>query len=320
MTTKAEILPTFYIHNLTYGVLVSVLFTIPRFYCHCMPYIIFCSQPISREPKEQCVQKEIQYTLSTIYPSQMYLAALWHFYVMWHMCMLCKWTKDRAQTVTLVLKLWKSLMVIAKHSSEDAVASTSSVIALLSIMQAFLSAWNPLCSVLHSSHRPCGQGKLIFAVTGQNIPVLPASSPMGLTPLSADLWVGVCSSLYSGSYSNKISFLTGVTDLCMSAWVLHIPKLVKAAFQKHSSNSFLATSSACINQCGALLWAKYVPCQWLIIATCSSLNVLECLIRPLFIVCVLDVVCRAFYKQSMVQSEVRKLVHLQWRCYSTFFP
>ena len=28
---------------------------------------------------------------------------------------------------------------------------------------------------------------------------------------------------------------------------------------------------------------------------------------PTVIVCVLDVVCRAFYKQSMVQSEVRKL-------------
>ena len=40
----------------------------------------------------------------------------------------------------------------------------------------------------------------------------------------------------------------------------------------------------------------------------------------LFTVCVLDVVCRAFYKQSMVQSEVRKLcVHPTWFIYSEDF-
>ena len=63
-------------------------------------------------------------------------------------------------------------------------------------------------------------------------------------------------------------------------------------------------------------------CSYFRIIVISESSSNSSTIYCLFIVCVLDVVCRAFYKQSMVQSEGRKLdVHPTWfiRFYSQCF-
>ena len=68
-----------------------------------------------------------------------------------------------------------------------------------------------------------------------------------------------------------------------------------------------------------MLGSWTIPCHFRVLLK-QFYNILS-----LCIVCALDVVCRDFYKQSMVQSEVRKtlcssyLVYLWWQFYSQCF-